>query len=253
MGFSGHTGTNEFTWASGTMIGDKRLQIFSHVVDSVININNSVRLDVANAGTWSEVFYQEYTTSNSPNTKKILRLDSDLKFDMMSSQPAWISPVSNSTLRRPFSVIGGPGALKGGRFMALTFQGMHNSNTPFGQSGYATYSTPIIELASGMTHSFSDLHIFGYEGPLQLRNSNLQAAGLAWIKSFTNSVPATINYTGTQGQVAFYTYFQDINASSANTIYVYSGGQSGSTNISAIDFGGGATTSGGTKAFTYIN
>lgn len=237
----GIAGTNtsgfKFTWKSGILGGDKSLMLWSWGYGTL-----PVTLEVEKAGTWSNVYYNDYSPSQAART---LKLESNLLFDNMTSNMWSGNSVMLPTSRQQLLVTGGTGSLRGGKITAIASQVQPSiTNTPNSVIGSATYSTPWIRLNPGPVHTFSEIKVMGWKPGLEIRNSNSQANGNAYIQSSTASTRATLRFTGTQS--VYWVAFNDIDASSGNMIYNFEGTQSNSLNIGTVSFGGGSATTGWT-------
>ena len=232
-------GTGTLTWKTGILGGDKSLQLWSWAYGSL-----TATLEVEKAGTWSNIYYNDFSPTQVART---LKLNSNLLFDNMTSNIWSGNSVMLPTSRQQLLVTGGTGSLRGGKITSITTQTQPNiTGTPASALNTATYSTPWIRLNPGPVHTFSEIKVMGWDSGLEFRNSNQQVNKNAYIQSSTASTRATIKFTGTQS--TFWVAFNDIDASSGNMIYNYSGTQSNSLNIGTSSFGGGsvATTTGWT-------
>lgn len=240
LAIAGTTASNQkVTWKSGTLAGDKSLMLWSFFYGT-----RTITLELEKAGTWSNVYYNDFSPTQVART---LKLESDLLFDNMTSN-FWSNQIQLPTNRQQLLVTGGTGSLKGGRITAITSQVQPSiSGTPNSVIGSPTYSTPWIRLNPGPVHTFSEIKVMGWKPGLEIRNSNSQANGNAYIQSSTASTRATINFTGTQS--TFWVAFNDIDASGGNMIYNYEGTQSNSLNIGTVSFGSAAATTG----WTFVN
>jgi hypothetical protein len=233
MGIAGNTTVAfKYWWKSGNLGGDKQLQLWS-----VNTGSQPIRLDFAGSGTWSYVYYNDY---NATTADRQLILISDLYFDNLVS--SYYGGAASAITRRALTTSGSTGALKGGELLALPAIGINTTGTNLTSP---TFSTPIIKLHPGVTHSFSDIRAMGYDTPIQFRNSNNQVNNNAWILSATAGTRATIQFTGDKSKPSYFVYYTDIN-NVGNTIYNYQGGQTNSINIGTISM---ATT----QAWPFVN
>lgn len=232
------TATHRYSWISGNLAGTKELLLFDTGA-------GACRLDFSGAGTWSNIYYNDITTSA---TDRNLNLISNLFFNNMEASPII---TSYSPVNRRALLMTGSGALKGGRLKAVPYVGQSLLNTtPIAVFGSPTYSSPMIRLNPGTTHVLSDIEVKGDDTGIQFRNSNNQVSNNALISSATASVRATLNFTGGSDLPSYWVQYTDIDASGANMIYNFGGSQSNSLNIGTASFGGGSSA---TTAFTFVN
>jgi hypothetical protein len=243
LGITGNTTTAfKYEWRSGILAGDKSLMLFS------ANTSAPIRLDFANSGTWSNIYYND----NSPSfVDRQLILLSDLYFDNLISAP---TGNYNVTSRRALLVNSGSGALKGGRILASPTVAPETLFLSPLNYGMPVYFSPTLKLNPGPVHTFSDIQLRGSDTGIRFRyagnpSSLNSIVGNALIVSSTASVQATLNFTGDASKVSQYVQYTDINASGGNMIYNYGGSQSNSLNIGTASFGGGSATT----AFTFVN
>lgn len=234
-----NTANFKVTWKSGILGGDKSIMLWSYVYGTL-----PITLELEKAGTWSNVYYNDFSPTQVART---LKLESDLLFNNMTSN-YFSTSTPLPTSRQQLLVTGGTGSLKGGTITAITSQTQPSiSGTPNSVIGSPSYSTPWIRLNPGPVHTFSEIKVMGWKPGLEIRNSNSQANLNAYIQSSTASTRATINFTGTQS--TFWVAFNDIDASGGNMIYNYEGTQSNSLNIGTVSFGSAAATTG----WTFVN
>jgi len=243
LGIIGNTTTAfKYEWRSGILAGDKSLLLFS------ANTSAPIRLDFANSGTWSNIYYND--NSGSFVDRQLILL-SDLYFDNLVSAPYGNY---NVTSRRALLVNSGSGALKGGRIVASPTVATETFGATPTNYGKPVYFSPTLKLNPGPVHTFSDIQLRGSDTGIQFRyagnpSSLNSIVGNALIVSSTASVRATLNFTGDASKVSQYVQYTDIDSSGGNMIYNYGGSQSNSLNIGTTSFGGGSATT----AFTFVN
>lgn len=233
----GGSSTIRLWWKSGNLGGTKSILFFDNW--STYANNSQVRLDLAAAGTFSNVYYNDVSVTS---TERYVTLLSDLYFDNLESAPN----TPSSTARRSMWFFG-PGVLRGGRVRAVPVATSYAGNT----LGTASIWNPHLRLPAGLTCSFSDLTTFiGYDSNLTLQTSPSRYNGNALVSSATPGTKAGLIYTGVYSATpSIYTSFVDIDASAGNPIYVYGGASfSNSNNITPVTFGGG-----GGGSYTFVN
>jgi hypothetical protein len=248
--------TRSYKWISGNLAGTRELQLWT----GAIATNEVIRLDFS-AVTFSNVYYNDYAAIGTASSRTLI-LESDLNFEnLIAANHPFSNPLPTSRL--PLSVTGF-GALKGGRLVAVPTTGINNSiGTNAAILGAPTFSAPQIRLSNfdlyGTVHRFSSIEVTGYDDPLQRRNISiglpLQNSNNALITSISTSSTAKVEFTGTFSHPPIYTYFERIDASAGNPIYILYGGQTGSTNIFPLIVSTTSTPSsgGGGGSFTFVN